>query len=181
MKSFPKYWSLPLKYSQPSLLIKEVVSVPLLFVRTSQSEIKFTFFLLFVGCRLRAEALLSASQDPKDEGGEEVSVSLKLLRHLFALLCLVLFCFVFWHFLIAHAGWRHDLDAAAEVHPGRDGQSVDGEESVQGATDGAAGGRSVDRNDQVWTEGCYYVKGPILLLLCPFSDLFSVFFSSETC
>lgn len=47
-------------------------------------------------CRLRAEALLTASQDPKDEGGEEVSVSVPSPRfgrrrrtsnstHLFAL------------------------------------------------------------------------------------------------
>lgn len=51
--------------------------------------------------------------------------------------------------LIAHAGWRHDDDAAASVHPGGDGPSADGEESVQRETDGAAGGRPVDRDDQV--------------------------------
>lgn len=50
---------------------------------------------------------------------------------------------------ITHAGRRHDNDAAAAVHPGGDGPSADGEESVQRETDGAAGGRPVDRNDQV--------------------------------
>lgn len=50
---------------------------------------------------------------------------------------------------IAHAGRRHDDDAAAAVHPGGDGPSADGEESVQREADGAAGGRPVDRDDQV--------------------------------
>ena len=50
---------------------------------------------------------------------------------------------------IAHARRRHDDDAAAEVHPGGDGPSSDGEEPVQREADGAAGGRAVDRDDQV--------------------------------
>lgn len=50
---------------------------------------------------------------------------------------------------ITHAGRRHDNDAATTVHPGGDGPCVDGEESVQREADGAAGGRPVDRNDQV--------------------------------
>lgn len=50
---------------------------------------------------------------------------------------------------ITHAGWWHDDDAAAAVHPGGDGPRADGEESVQRETDGAAGGRPVDRDDQV--------------------------------
>lgn len=39
----------------------------------SQNNLHVLFRVL--RCRLRAEALLTASQDPKDEGGEEVSVS----------------------------------------------------------------------------------------------------------
>lgn len=36
-----------------------------------------------------------------------------------------------------------------EVHTGGNGSSADGEKPVQGETDGAAGGRPVDRNDPV--------------------------------
>lgn len=105
-------------------------------------------------CRLRAEALLTASQDPKDEGGEEVSVSVPSPRppplhlRLNTPLCSLS------QVRVPGAGRRHDADAAAEVHPSGDGQGADGEEPVQGAADGAAGGRSVDRNDQVRTAGC---------------------------
>lgn len=49
-----------------------------------------------------------------------------------------------WQVRVPGAGRRHDADAAAEVHPGGDGQGADGEEPVQGAADGAAGGGSVD-------------------------------------
>lgn len=51
--------------------------------------------------------------------------------------------------LIAHAGRRHDDDAAAAVHPGGDGAGAHGEEPVQREADGAAGGGTVDRDDQV--------------------------------
>lgn len=50
---------------------------------------------------------------------------------------------------VTDAGRRHDDDAATAVHPGGDGPRADGEEPVQRETDGAAGGRTVDRNDQV--------------------------------
>lgn len=50
---------------------------------------------------------------------------------------------------ITHAGRRHDHDTEAAVHPGGDGPSADGEESVQRETYGASGGSPVDRNDQV--------------------------------
>ena len=53
---------------------------------------------------------------------------------------------------IAHAGWRHDDDPTAAIHPGGDGPCADGEEPVQRETDGAAGGRAVDRDDQVAEE-----------------------------
>lgn len=51
------------------------------------------------------------------------------------------------------AGGRHDADAAAAVHARGDGPGADGEEPVQRETDGAAGGRPVDRNDQVGARG----------------------------
>lgn len=104
-------------------------------------------------CRLRAEALLTASQDPKDEGGEEVSVSVPSPRLLPPCLRLSAPLCSPSQVRVPGAGRRHDADAAAEVHPGGDGQGADGEEPVQGAADGAAGGRSVDRNDQVRTKG----------------------------
>lgn len=50
---------------------------------------------------------------------------------------------------ITHAGWWHDDDPAAAVHSGGDGPCADGEEPVQREADGAAGGRTVDRDDQV--------------------------------
>jgi len=54
-----------------------------------------------------------------------------------------------WPVLIAHAGRRHNDDAAAALHPSGDGPRADGEEPVQREADGAAGGRTVDRDDQV--------------------------------
>lgn len=53
---------------------------------------------------------------------------------------------------VTHAGRRHDNDATAAIHPGGDGPRADGEEPVQRETDGAAGGRTVDRDDQVGGE-----------------------------
>lgn len=55
--------------------------------------------------------------------------------------------------LLCPAGGRHDADAAAAVHARGDGPGADGEEPVQGETDGAAGGRPVDRDDQVGAHG----------------------------
>ncbi|CAG02648.1 unnamed protein product, partial [Tetraodon nigroviridis] len=95
--------------------------------------------------RLRAEAL-GASRDSKEEGGEEVSGAWICEERL----------------AVGTscpgdidtpppppAGGRHDADAAAAVHPRGDGAGADGEEPVQGETDGAAGGRPVDRDDPV--------------------------------
>ena len=39
--------------------------------------------------------------------------------------------------------------AEEALHQGGDGQGPDGEEPVQGETDGAAGGGQMDRDDQV--------------------------------
>lgn len=77
-----------------------------------------------------------------------------------ALCCLPVF--------ITHAGRRHDDDAEAAVHPGGDGPCVDGEESVQRETDGAAGGCTVDRNDQV-NKNIFFFQKPHFYLNCYFS------------
>jgi len=50
---------------------------------------------------------------------------------------------------VTHARWGHDNDSAAAVYSGGDGPCTDGEEPVQRETDGAAGGSTVDRDDQV--------------------------------
>ena len=51
-----------------------------------------------------------------------------------------------WTWWLSIAGWRAD-GSAQKVHSCWDGTSADGTQSVQGATDGAAGGRAVDRDD----------------------------------
>lgn len=50
--------------------------------------------------------------------------------------------------LIPAAGRRRGHSAAAALHAGGDGAGAHGEEPVQGAADGAAGGRALDRDDQ---------------------------------
>lgn len=51
--------------------------------------------------------------------------------------------------VVTHAGRGHGDDPAAAVHPGGDGPSADGEEPVQGETDGATGSCEVDGDDSV--------------------------------
>lgn len=54
-----------------------------------------------------------------------------------------------WPVFIADARRWHDNDPAAAIYPDGDGPGADGEKPVQRETDGAAGGRTVDRDDQV--------------------------------
>lgn len=94
-------------------------------------------------CRVRAE-LEETKQKVKNDNEDDVS-----------LWCLFLF---YWtedqqsKSLIVSAE-RRAYSTKKTLHQGGDGQSPDGEEPVQGEADGAAGGRSMDRDDPVrWEE-----------------------------